>query len=307
MAGGGTDSAGVVRRGGIAASRGLGVAVSLATGGAALLAAGTLMVGAGPAGASGSTGRSPLGIHASAKGSVVARHGATLVAYPGSAHVEGSVSGAAGARDVVLQSEAFPFRSGWGHRVVKRTSAHGAFTYRVSPSAATRYRVFVLSAPRVKTATMTVYVTSSNRHFHYTSSSGCSALAPTTCHLDVHQTIVLPPAVAKSEAAKHRYLYVGVTVGTGSGGKPPAPSRLRLQPSGRVTLARTSVRGKYNTTVTLSYSVPSQYRTTGWHANWRFEWCSKETFHHNGFGLPFHYACGSSSIPASSQDLHSLG
>ncbi len=268
----------------------------LAAGAAAPLLVAT-PVGAAPAAASLS-----VTVHGSATG----RDGAVMVSYRGTGRVNGTLRGARSGDKVNLVGQTFPFRAGFHQLATARVGTGGAFSFAVAPSLATRYQVRLAGHPATHSKTVTLYVVSRPTGFHYSSSPSCSAPAPTTCRLKLTQTIVLPPMVVSREMAKHRYVYFAVRLRRGNA--PAAkPVDLRLDPSARLTMSAKQAPGKYVASVKLAYRVDQDYRSKGWRANWVFEMCSKESFSQDGFGLPYHYGCGATTVPDRAVDLHSLG
>jgi hypothetical protein len=255
----------------------------------------------------GTAGATSASLSATVKGSATGRQGTVMVRYLATGRVTGTLRGVEGRHKVQLLAQPFPFTGRFRQQAAEMTRPGGAYSFKVRPRAATRYRVRLAASHATLSPPVSLYVVSRPTGFHYSSSQSCSAPAPTTCQVTVQETIVLPPAVARSEVAKHRYVYVGVALAHSRTASPPPPKALRLDRRATLSVAPRPTAGRYATAVVLRYRVDSSYRQSGWHAGWAVEWCSKETFARDGFGLPFHYGCGRPSVPNSPVDLHSLG
>ncbi len=246
-------------------------------------------------------------VSAAAHGPDPALFGYQLVPYRQTGTITGKVNGGASGTKVELRSDVFPFTEGFSHPVRGVTSAGGIFSFTVSPVLATEYQVALSASPSVHSSTVELFVFQGDTKFKFTYSAGCSASAPTKCTFTAGDEALFPTSVAKARVAKHEYIYFGLNLVPRAKADVPPPTTLKLDPNARIVYTPTSVPGTYDEKFSGSYSVPASYRSSGWSSRWVGEWCAPETFTQDGFGLPFHYGCGKTSVANKTVDLDSLG
>lgn len=226
----------------------------------------------------------------------VAQHGAAApwrgtyywVYFPGTGHLSGSVSGVAAGTAVTLQASAFPFTHGYSRLDRTTTASSGSFSFAVHPSKATRYRIASAGAT---SRVLTFYVLSRGK------SLGQSLCQPgaSTCHASASYANWLPASVGPREAAQKLYFYLGITRGSHS-----IPTTLYRRTNFTVHIQRAS------TTKWVSNLHFTFYAGTG---PWEVVWvtCTRQIESTDGFGLPVHTGCGSSSVPNNQPRLQVLG
>ena len=214
------------------------------------------------------------------RGSVPPYRGFYLLNYPARGTIRGTAAGAPPGTALVLSANAFPFTTGFVPLARTTTHARGAFTFRVRPSIATRYRVALASAPAVSSRTVTFYLQSEN----FANGTGSCTTRP-VCVLRFSSTkFHLPSAVAAAELGKVRYLYVGVTRGSQR-----FPALLRLMPSVPVTIQLVA-----GTLYRESFAVPINVGTGSF--AWVVNTCALETEAADGWGIPVHTGCGARTV-----------
>lgn len=241
-----------------------------------------------------------------------ALQGLQEVAFGQRGKIQGRVSSGASGVGLVLTRRAFPFTKGFAHPVTTSTTSGGNYVFKVSPGLATQYRVALASNPAVTSPIVTLY----DNGFRllgspsFTASPGCKAPAPTTCANTVKATYAVPPSAAPFEQGKKVFLYVGVNIVPGTNQKVPRPAMLKLdtRPHDGATLTPLSQPGEFASTVSVSYKVSASFSSTGWSGRYWFEFCTVNSYPQDGFGLPYHYACGTlNSIPFKRINVDSVG
>lgn len=154
-----------------------------------------------------------------------------------------------------------------------RGSAHFSFT--VTPSVATRYKVRVTRSGTTAATShpVTVYVTAGGRDVAHTS---CGT---TACTYRLRVYMYVPTSAYRTESRKHVYLYLAV-------GYPALPRDYTLSPTATQTKARKTGAGVYERTLTWHIRL----RNGG--ARWRTAGCTKDTEKRDGLGLPGRHGCG---------------
>jgi len=209
-------------------------------------------------------------------------HGLHLLNYPARGTLSGTVGGAAAGTRVTLQQVTFPFRAAFRSVATTTTHSGGGYAFSVRPTVATRYRAV---SHAKASSVVTYYVSSSSRDISLPNCAGQSRCQATWVFDEM-----LPPNVARSEAAKHVYFYDAIR----SGSLPP--TRMFLDPAARVTVkSLTASRYRVTSAWTMQFPAGSYM----WHANL----CTRDTYAKDGFGLPGSNGCGAPSVSTAAKYL----
>lgn len=209
------------------------------------------------------------------------------VSYPGAGSISGSVSTSDTGVPVQLQASRFPFTHGFRRVSTTTSGSSGRFTFQVRPTLATRYRV---TSGGVTSRTLVFYVNARSR----TTSQTLCAPGATTCHARASYTNWIPRSVGPREAGLKSYFYRGLT----RNGSTPPPA-VHRNSSFTLTHSR-ATRSKWTFHVAFTFRP----RSSQWFISWAT--CSREIESKDGFGLPVHTGCGSSSLPNDAARLRLL-
>jgi hypothetical protein len=170
------------------------------------------------------------------------------------------------------------------------------YTFRVTPTLATRYHVKVFPGRRATTsvatsATTTVYVTAG-----ISRGSGQPCARP-TCHQTLSIDVFVPPSALNTESSKPWFAYFALNLSK-SPAKPPAPPTVLQLGVGdpHVSVRRVSA-DEFTVTVTFAFSIAKDGDSWTWAA------CSQDSVAADGLGLPGNYGCGAKTVPAHSSYL----
>ncbi|MGH9291729.1 MAG: hypothetical protein ACRDZ6_02980 [Acidimicrobiales bacterium] len=220
------------------------------------------------------------------------------VAYA-SATLSGLADGVPSSSRAKLFSQSFPFASppAASRSAALRLSAGSeTYTFKVTPSLATRYFVEVAAPSSSKvlarSPTVTVYVTGGGKFVGRYQSCNSGNNRP-VCHQSFAVKVFLPASVARFEFSKRLYTYFAINLKPVSA--PPTPRILRLS-NWKVTHSLLSP-----TTYEFHYSFSFQVGNDGYHWDWNSCWRDTET--KDGIGLPGHHGCGNTQILTSAKYL----
>jgi hypothetical protein len=209
--------------------------------------------------------------------------GDTLVLYRGGrdsvADISGKVSGATKGDVLKLYAQRFGNTPG----VIWIARARTRYTFKVHPYIVTSYQVKLFASDNTLLAssgTVKVYVSSGGVTVQ---KRGCPS-GP-VCRPSYRVYEFLPPAVAKAEAHKHWYIYVGVRLSPTTH-LPPVPKWLYLDRRATVSAPRRISASNYERTVGFSFRIGNDS------ARWKFLACAKDSEATDGFGLPGRHGCG---------------
>jgi hypothetical protein len=160
------------------------------------------------------------------------------------------------------------------------TNGVASYSFNVTPSVATQYKVQLAGTDTPTSGVVTIYVSAGDSTS--TPSQSCSH---TRCKYSFRFYTYVPTAQAyKTESGKHWYLYQAVWYGK----RLPKDSTLS-------TTARASRVKKVNGrefAQTFTYYIP--LRNGG--AFWSLQACAKDTESKDGLGLPGHHGCGAKHV-----------
>jgi len=159
-------------------------------------------------------------------------------------------------------------------------STTASFSFSVTPSLATHYKVQLAGTDTEASSAVTVYVTAGGRPF----SDIKASCGRTTCKVSFRATVLLPSSALKTEMKKHWYLYLRI-------GYPRLPKNYTLDKSATASKAK-KVKGGYARTLTYRFRLgngkPNPYPA----------FCTKDSESKDGMGLPGHHGCGAKSFPS---------
>ena len=210
-----------------------------------------------------------------------------------SARIHGTITGATAGEVATLYAQSFPYAKApapVGSATLRATGT-AAYSFTVTPTLATRYRVKLFArktaaSPLATSPVKNVYVSVGGTQ---TTSGPCG---PPTCRVISHVILIVPSSALRVEMSKRLYTYFAVKFGPPGGPTPPLPEWLYLNaghPS--LTAAHRTSADKFETTVTFSFAVGANSSES---IAWLF--CMKDTLSKDGIGLPGHHGCGSSRI-----------
>jgi mono/diheme cytochrome c family protein len=225
------------------------------------------------------------GMTAAVAGSSIAatRPSATLVASKHVAGLSAVVYGSSirlsghetlgGSRSFSVQAQAWPFNS--GYTTIKSGKTTGNYSFSVSPSHATRYRVLIASGP--KSPVLTVYVLDQRLSVNCNLCHGSNGPGAQT--LVVTGRFRTPPGTAGNEGPV--YLYYALNSSTVT---PTAVNRVASAP-------REFSGNTFSFTVRYSAQFPNT-------PTFRFAevFCWKYNEAASGVGLPGHHGCGDATV-----------
>jgi len=271
-----------------------GAAMVLLAGG---LTAGLLSVGSG--------GKSPV-VHRSVAVPISVRTqnkpvaGEVYVGYDGgkysNAQISGEVKKAASGDVARLYAQPFPYKHApvqAGSVILHPGGGTASYSFQVTPSVATRYRVELFgrgtaTAPLGTSAMTTVYVVKSE------SDDGAQVkkCGYPVCHQTLHQYEFVPPSALQTELAKPWYVYFAVNLAPVK--IPPPPQTLMLGAgNGQVTAPHRIAANEFGVTITFTFRIGNNASIWNWFA------CTKENLAEDGIGLPGDHGCGAASMAVS--------
>jgi hypothetical protein len=202
--------------------------------------------------------------------------------------VSGHLSSGQSGRQVVLETQKFPFAGAFQQAATTTTGPSGdyAFTH-FKPRLATRVRVHLGSNPAVKSGTPTAYVIAEyanvNCFIRKSGKNHTCAKPPNgdqTIHFNFH--LRFPASAYNAEAVKPVYVYFGLRTGSTM---QPDTDKLRK------TVNQTKIGGN-ETSVKVAYSFHSPTGKWAYH----LATCIKFTEAADGLGLPGSHHCGDATV-----------
>jgi hypothetical protein len=205
----------------------------------------------------------------------------------GKVTVKGQISGAVAGE--IARLYALPFKGTAApvpHQALTLSGATASYSFRATPSLATRYtvRVFMGATQEGTSKAATVYVATRQRV------TGLKNCGQPTCHQIIHVFTAMPASAFKHESAKHWFVYFAVRRNARK--EPPPIKWLNLDRHAKVSKVRRISAGEFERTITLTFKVGDG----GW--RWDANFCSKDTESADGINLPGHHGCGGRRVRA---------
>ncbi|HEY0936601.1 MAG TPA: hypothetical protein VGD91_23065 [Trebonia sp.] len=209
-----------------------------------------------------------------------------------SAKIHGTISGAVAGEVARLYAQPFPYKkAATAVAAVTVKAGKVPYSFTVSPSLATRYRVKLFTsktaaAPVAASGLQNVYVTLANV------GTGLKACGRPTCNETITLTTKVPPSAFSTERAKPVSAYFGLSLSKSGTPKPPA-TLIRNGGKARVSKPTRLSATQYRFTVKFTFTVGND--------GYQFFWneCSKDTLTKDGIGLPGTHSCGAGKVAAS--------
>ena len=209
------------------------------------------------------------------------------------AEVSGRVTGAAGGEVAKLYAQQFPFRAASAE--VGSVSLHpvggtAAYTFKVTPTLETRYRVELFrngtsATPIGVSAVKAIYVSLGEE---VSKAQDCSS---SVCYESALVTYLAPPSALKTEMSKTPFVYFGISL-TKAKKDPPSPRLLSLGAGHAAAVATQQTSATvFLITVSFTFTVGNDF----WEAEYAV--CLKNTVTIDGIGLPGSHGCGAQRIP----------
>jgi hypothetical protein len=215
-----------------------------------------------------------------------------------SAEIRGDIKGTTSGEVAQLYAQQFPHRRApvpAGSVILHQTGTTASYSFRVTPSLATRYKVELFqdsaaTPPLASSASITIYVT-----LAATTGNGQKCRRP-VCREAFPMHVLVPAPALRTEIAKPWYPYFGLNLAPKK--TPPAP-RWLLRGAGHphVTAARRVSPGAFELTITYSFRIGNK----AYYWNWAT--CTRDTEAVDGIGLPSHHNCGDPRVLASAAYL----
>jgi len=140
------------------------------------------------------------------------------------------------------------------------------------------------TTPLATSARQNLYVAADG---YFTGDQNCGR---PVCREKLHIYTFVPRSTLAVEMSKPLYPYVGFNLTTGAG-TPPAPKWLYLNAGhASVSAARRISATEFELTLTFSVTIGND----GYYLQWN--WCTKDTLHRDGLGLPGSHGCGARRI-----------
>jgi hypothetical protein len=260
-----------------------GIAVVALAGG--LVAAGGLPALAAPA--------APPGVTITATSSLKPVTGDVFVVFTAgkfsTAQIHGLFSGARG-EVIRLLAQPFPFKTApVSAGSVTLNRATGSYSFTVTPTLATRYRVALYQNSTSTTALAastlkTVYVS------NLMTASRLRSCSRPVCHQSVRVEEVVPASTLRDEISKHWYFYFGLNLS--ATGTPRPPGFATLDTHATISAPVAGGARRFTRTIIWSFRIGRDGYSFIWTA------CSKDTEATDGLGLPGHHGCGNPRVSA---------
>ena len=211
-----------------------------------------------------------------------------------SARISGQLKGVTSGEVAQLYAQQFPYHRSpvpVGSVILHPAAKTATYSFRVTPSLATRYQVELFpnsteTTPLATTPTRTVYVT-----LIALSGDGQTCQRP-VCRESLPSHVFVPASALSTEIAKRWYPYFNLNLSPGK--EPPSPKTLLLGAGHpHVTASRQVAPGEFELTVTFSFRIGND----AYYWNWTT--CAKDTEARDGLGLPGAHGCGARSVQAS--------
>jgi hypothetical protein len=213
-----------------------------------------------------------------------------------SARLRGDIHDAASGSVARLYAQQYPYHQApaqTGSMVLQPAGGAAGYSFKVTPTLATRYQVKLFRSSTARTplatsAVSTIYVALTGKA---NADQKCSR---PVCHETFHIRVRVPAQAMSIEIAKQWYPYFGLNLAPFKA--PAAPKRYRLgfahphvDPSRQISASELEL------TVTYSFDVGNK----AYHWDWNV--CAKDTEPQDGFGLPGHHGCGDKHMAASAE------
>jgi tRNA A-37 threonylcarbamoyl transferase component Bud32 len=260
---------------------------------AAGLAAGLLLPG-GPA--------ATTVVPVSVKSALPAVSGDVYVEYLGGAlakaEVYGKITKATNGEVAALYAQQFPYKNAPAQVssvILRRVGDAASYSFPVTPTLATRYRVELFqnstaSTPLGTSSVATIYVVASG------TAQGAQECTRPVCSQSQLVTEVVPPSALQTEASAPQYVYFGINLAPST--EPAVPQWLMLGAgNGHSTTPRRISADEFIVTITFSFRVGS----SAFHFAW--DRCGKSNEAADGVGLPGHHGCGDQRVLQSARYL----
>ncbi len=168
-------------------------------------------------------------------------------------------------------------------RVTLTPTIHGIarYSFNVTPSLATSYKVRLTGTDFAVSAVVNVYVATGGRDAHVR--QRCSA---TQCRFSFRNYTMLPASAYRLQSRRRWYLYQAV-------GYPRVPSDYTLSSTATASRPRRINSGEF--VQTFTFYIP--LRNGG--ARWQVQGCTQDIESRDGMGLPGHHGCGDRRVPRS--------
>ena len=219
--------------------------------------------------------------------------GHAIVIYRGAkkanrAIVSGTVTTAATNDTATLFAEPFgttKFTAVGSPATLTPNSGVASYSFTVTPSVATQYKVQLAGTDTEASGPATVYVSAGDRYAGVR--KHCSR---TKCTFSYRQYVYVPTSKAyKTESGKHVYEYLAV-------GYPKLPKDYTLSKTAKVTKAAKVNSLEY--VQSFTFYIPLRPRYTGV-TYWEPVSCVRDTESKDGLGLPGHHGCGAERVSRS--------
>jgi serine/threonine-protein kinase len=213
-----------------------------------------------------------------------------------SAKLRGHINGVKSGEVAQLYAQQFPYQRApvqVGSAVLRPTGTAAQYSFQVTPTLATRYKVELLRSSTAKTSLATSAATTIYVAVTGTTNSDQKCSRP-LCHETFRIRVRVPAQAMSTEVAKQWYPYFGINLAPAKA--PAAPKRYRLGAGDpHVTPSRQVSATELELTVTYSFEVGN----SAYHWNWNV--CAKDTEPEDGLGLPGHHGCGNMHVSASAE------
>lgn len=200
------------------------------------------------------------------------------------ATISGKITGATTGEVAELFAKQFPYKSAWtqvGSPITLTvTGTTAPYSFLVTPTLATRYKVELLATSSSTTAlatsaTDTVYVAASGKLLKLH-----NCVRP-VCHISIKFEVFVPASTLKVEIKKPWYPYFAINFSR------TAPKYLYLNAgNGHATKPARVSAGTFTVTVTYTFRVGNR----GYYPGWNF--CAKDSESIDGLNLPGRHGCG---------------
>ena len=210
----------------------------------------------------------------------------------GSARIHGTITAVTAGEVATLYAQRFPYTTAAKpvrSITLSATAPTATYSFTVAPTLATRDQVKLFArkgatVPLATSARQSLYVAADG---YFTGGKNCGR---PVCRLTLHIYTFVPRSTLGLEMSKHLYTYLGVKLSTATG-TPPPPKWLYLNAGHpKVSAARRISATEFELTLTYSVTVGND----GYYIEWN--WCTKDTQHRDGLGLPGSHGCGASRI-----------
>jgi Protein kinase domain len=213
--------------------------------------------------------------------------------HQASARISGQIKGVTGGEVAQLDAQQFPYHRPpvpVGSVILHPAARTATYSFRVTPTLATRYRVELFpnstaTSPLATSPAKTVYVT-----LIALSGDGQTCQRP-VCRESLPSHVFVPPSALSTELAKPWYPYFNLKLSPGR--EPPSPKTLLLGAGHpHVSASRRVAAGEFEMTITFSFRVGND----AYYWNWTT--CAKDTEARDGLGLPGSHGCGAKTVQA---------